>query len=792
MRRLIYIPFRSLTFASLAIIPMGGVSAQTTRSGSESVITGINSLPGINPMDSKYWETNTDTTGYHNNDPEKTFFLYNVGANKFLNMGGAWGTHAALHTTPKYFFLFNNVPNENSQSPTKLNLRTKQSTTKSANYKDPQQSTDYMQYIVANTKLYNPVAGVYFDRSYNNITGGSGTVAKVPASNGWSFEEGRDYSADNMQYRMYQMVGGNKYYLVAQAADQYGSNVEAVADTTGTHDNKEWKLISIKQYYELFDQAPADLTQPTDASFLLKDPDFSVNNRYLSDWKISGVYRLGTAYYYKDNITAKDYTYTDKSDEKLNKGDYQLKYGRFFNAMIRSTPGEFYQGVTVTKPGWFIFRCRGISNTNAVLYAEQCTDNTYNTVVGKEYSSQALNAFPSTITSATDKMLKAGQEFAEGNYENEVMLYVTPQEGASNYYIRFGIKVGGSASAKAEVASAASASSTEAMTIFDTFRMLYAGTSDEPELILDEKNTDLTYLTGSVDVYTNTNLHLMRNFTLNKWNTIILPVNLTYGQMKTTFGDDVKLAYLWKLTDQTIRFLTVVPKSDDDVMLEANKPYIIYPTKSPGASQGYTATLHRKEQTSSTVAEAWEGNYQGKAVSDGKISIEKDHYQIAKVSLVKDNVNLANNSTPWVPESSSIATLSGKGTMTAYGTLAKTYSETSIIGRRNNCSDSYIMKDGKLYLVPSKKQYGLKAFRCWFYYEPESSAAKPTTMAFSIDGITDNTTSIEEVLDNHVATKATRSPGVYNLNGQRLRDGSDISGLPAGLYIVNGKKYVIK
>lgn len=79
----------------------------------------------------------------------------------------------------------------------------------------------------------------------------------------------------------------------------------------------------------------------------------------------------------------------------------------------------------------------------------------------------------------------------------------------------------------------------------------------------------------------NTTLHLKRAFSLNKWNTIVLPVSLTRGQMKNAFGDDVRLAYLWRVTDNTMRFLTVELASDDDTMLVANKPYIIYPTKAP-------------------------------------------------------------------------------------------------------------------------------------------------------------------------------------------------------------------
>ena len=157
---------------------LGGTRAQN------KLIKGVESLAGINPMESNNWVT--DTKDYYDDDDDKTFFLYNVGTGKFVNMGGAWGTHAALHTTPKYFFLFNNVPGKDTSNPKKLNLRTKQSTTKASNYKDPQQSTDYMQYVVGGTN--DPVPGVYFDRSYNYNNGSSGWIfVKVGDQNSTSF-----------------------------------------------------------------------------------------------------------------------------------------------------------------------------------------------------------------------------------------------------------------------------------------------------------------------------------------------------------------------------------------------------------------------------------------------------------------------------------------------------------------------------------------------------------------------------------------------------------------------------
>lgn len=805
-----------LLLALLSFIAMGGVRAQNTQP-SEHAIAGVETLSGIDPTDSKYWETNTDTTGYHNDADDKTFFLYNVGTGKFVNMGGAYGTHASLHTTPKYFFLFNNVPDEKTSNPTKLNIRTKQSTTKSSNYKDPQQSTDYMQYIVVNNNLWNPVAGVYFDRTYDNLNGGTASKSGQTGSNGWTFERvGDTNSTTNFIYNIYQKVGGNNYYLVAQDADQYGNDVEAKEVTSPSSNTKaQWKLISKAQYFSLFNQAPADLSKPTDASFLLSDPDFSVNNRYVDSWNITGNFLLGTGFYYKTKDPSSDKLATKKYTDNSKDKNYQLNNGRFFNACITSATGEFWQGVTVTKPGWYLFRCRGISNVtdanghvNAVLYAQQYTDADFKNPKEGAYTSQSLNTFPQALASFTvkDKMLAAGQEFSQGKYENQVMLYVERQENVSTYYIRFGVKVGDTSSSSAKGLTRAT-NTTENLTIFDSFRMLYAGTSEEPDLILDEDNTDLYYLTvngkedGSdynspVDTYTNTTLHLKRNFKLNMWNTIILPVNLTYGQMKGAFGDDVKLAYLWQLTDNTMRFLTVEKSKDDDVMLEANKPYIIYPTKGPGTTPAYTATLHHKEKVGSTPAVNWQGTYQGKTVEGGKITIAADHYLISKVTLDTKNINTDAVSTAWVPKSNQISVSLKGNTMTTQGTLAKTYTESgttkTMIDGREECKGSYIMSKGAFYLVPTDKPYGLKAFRTWFKYTPKSAGSKPTTFSFFINGEEVPATAIHDLFVDEPAARMSNIPGVFSLSGERLRLGNDLTGLPSGIYIVNGQKYVIK
>lgn len=527
-----------------------------------TVLTGVKDLEGSDPNSSGNWIMSDDE--YTNNTQAKTFFLYNVGTGQFLYIGGSYGTHAAMADTPQYFYIYNNTDDgtiSSSKSATKLNLRTKQITKNTTSTK-PNLSNDFMQYVNGDSFGAN---GLYFDRNYNNSNGGG--------SYGWVFTPVSDGSKI---YYIHQKNSSNKkeLYLTAQDDSIKGNTCEALP-YTGT-DRQQWKFISLTQYYELFKQSPASLSAPTDASFLILDHDFSVNNKNAVKWKkTSGTtIKLGTYDMYKEDPSASSYSVQKKKDAR-----YQLNNGRFFCAAITSNTGELYQDITVDKTGWYIFRCKGFSNQNAELFVEPLQ------VSGKGTTEQTekivttpLNFFEST---ATDPMLQAGKDFSNGLYENQVMIYITDVDKDSNdkYHLRFGIRIKASGSAK--LLTRATSSST-GQTIFDTFRMLYAKSNGTPDLILDEDNFDLNYLTETTDEYKNAVLYLRRTFTIGKWNTFILPVKLTYGQMKRTFGDEVRLARLNDLTDSSIRFVTVEPSNDDDVMLQAYVPYIIKPTKNPG------------------------------------------------------------------------------------------------------------------------------------------------------------------------------------------------------------------
>ena len=90
------------------------------------------------------------------------------------------------------------------------------------------------------------------------------------------------------------------------------------------------------------------------------------------------------------------------------------------------------------------------------------------------------------------------------------------------------------------------------------------------------------------------------------------------------------------------------------------------------------------------------------------------------------------------------------------------------------------------------KVRGLRGFSVWF--KPYKQTSGPATSKFILDGI-DYTTDVERIMateDSSIDSKFAKL-GVFNLNGQLVRSGStDVSGLPSGIYIVNGKKVFVK
>ena len=155
----------------------------------------------------------------------------------------------------------------------------------------------------------------------------------------------------------------------------------------------------------------------------------------------------------------------------------------------------------------------------------------------------------------------------------------------------------------------------------------------------------------------------------------------------------------------------------------------------------------------------------------------------------------------WVSTKTFSATGGGHGTMVCKGTMAKTYENGKIISDRDDLNGDYFMYKGKLIQVPSgnkngengeRYSYGLKAFRCWFELTDKTSG-KPNLVSLLIDGVEDSTTGIADI---HCSTDCTSYKrgieGVFNINGQMVRRSCSLEGLPKGMYVVDGKKIIIR
>lgn len=732
----------------------------------------VSKLVGADPGELATLSINEYRITPNSDDARKaTFLLLNVGTEKFFNIGGAYGRHASLSNTGMYLWIWKNSTTEGTYNiRTRLNYVIGSSTVT----ENKDNADSYVQYIDNDSHM----SGIYPDCQPSDAN----------RKFGWKFEKAVGYSETNKVYTI--STYGDRY-LTATPDDKDGNLCKAEA--LSNSDNQVWKLVTLQEYYNLFKNSPSDPNSPIDITFLMQNPGFGYNKSNGSFWLPTGeqahYLRLGVEDYYKKTTEA---YYKDNAGNEISFNDNLYENGKYFCADIKQQRNTgINQWVKVDKAGWYIVRCNGFSNTNDLAKLFVSSPNVSKT------ASTILN--PLEADGPTD-LLEAGKEFYNDKYENEIMIHLTKDEIDNYYggYLQIGIKIDDDDTTPSD----------GEWTAFDNFRLLYAGeSSNAPDLVLDEDNPDLRYLTETIDEYKNCVLHLNRSFELNKWNTLILPVNLTYGQMRYTFGDDVKLAKLYTLTPNSVRFKTVECDSDDDVMLEAYTPYIIKPTKAAGLNPAYTTPRLKKETNKNWIYDENEGiTYPEEGIkryTGGKVCIEANHYDIPNVTLDRTLLNTKLDK-HWVSTTTTSTTTpdGDNNKMVCKGTMAKTFFIKGNQGffykddneERDKLSGDYFMNKGTMYKVPAEKQYGLKAFRCWFELTKTTdtdinSTSQAKDVKLFINEIEDETTGIGDIItDPAFSHAAYQYDGVYNLQGQHVRQGTSLEGLPQGIYIVKGKK----
>lgn len=734
-------------------------------------------------------------------DPNKVFFFYNVKTGKFLSMGGYWGVHASLKDTPAAFWA------QDGRS-TAINfaqdLKTKQGSW--IKWVENSNSSD---------------EGVFLDR-------GSSLGQYYTGYNGW-FLEKDPTDAEHNTYRLYTYTGKTTLWPSKQvylsALGDAASEKNCDADTkdnlinSGLWDeHSQWRIISLKEIQDLMDVASENLTDPLDLTFKLGCPGFDRGRMDIDAWKAvatGGYARIGLEQCFHkfvpngktesltrgsdknyDNTFDKNYEFPYKGDQLqtfADREDYKRHMAKYFCMDVRGMHGYIYQKQNVTKPGTYVIECKGYSNTpKALLFAgigqndgSGLFEDSKRTTILSQVDHMSAEE-KSRLRVADQNMDYAGKEFYESNkYTNSVSVHVTKemieQAGAAGgVSIAFGLYIG-------NLNDATEKPDANEWTVFDDFRVLYASNTKSPDLILDELRGDLDYLRNGTTTYTNRMLHLAKTFKQNSWNSFVLPVDLTVKQVRDAFGANVRLAKLKNLTNTELQFETVnLDENEKATAIQAYQPYIIFPTKTMEAYNGtpYTANI-----TTGTG-------------SDYKVTIQGQRFQIPNVTF-KTTVDGKNDFSD-MDEHWTTRLTQKAGAITAYGTFVRTFdpdatqddvtgewtlseNRGTILDGYDNLVGSYFFDKGNVYYSDTKER-GLRGFSCWF--KPNNNEVQP---AVYIDGVKQEaelTTIGELIVGPEAANRYGKNNGVYNLQGQRV--GNTTEGLPSGIYIVNGRKHVVR
>ena len=245
----------------------------------------------------------------------------------------------------------------------------------------------------------------------------------------------------------------------------------------------------------------------------------------------------------------------------------------------------------------------------------------------------------------------------------------------------------------------------------------------------------------------NAKVTLNRKFYRNYWNAICLPYSINRRQIEEVFGDGTMVVLMNNINTSTKKVMFIEHVNQDII---AGYPYLIFPTDKTDTNK----TDHKVINGITTRATFGEANSPIFTVgTDGTT------YPYAE-SIQKDELVF-------------------KGTFTN-----TTLNEGSYVVTNNGVL-SRIPEDGMK----------IKPYRSYIYFNRNTAGAKAISLQnMDVNGFEneeDNTTGIENLLFE--SGILTHSADVYSIDGQLVRSKAlNLNGLPKGVYIVNGKKYVKK
>ena len=847
-----FVSSQTKLFAALAIITFmiaGSLHAQAQNVSLAASIDNLDDLPGQT-------ETNVKNSAITDNsfpedDKSKIFFIYNVKTGLLLNTGGYWGTHVSLKEfgMPLWVHLDTNNYIHFAQKFDKVGAGAGEGNyleyENKSDESDPDQGVyvdrSYlsgstivkrgwgMEAVSGKTGIYRLYTYLYssnkfdtskkyyliafdqqgdVDKNCGAVAEGSSDIKKASSSS----ETGNDEWKVITYQQIFDLQKNNAKNITKsldltfrlQCPGFSRENAALANWKTSKYGGEGQIRFGLEHYYKT------------------PDENGNVNTSYVDDFSTSSTNHI-SSYKFPDGTDQRTFTSAD---------DYERHCGKYYAADIKNAHGAIYQDITVENSGAYVVECKGFSNTTkAKLFAvvikktklsdgttqvENVKNTLRTTVLGQiNYMSDAEK----TALHTDEQNMDYGAKEFYGNHKYFSSVLVQVPDGGGT--IRFGIEVG---SRDDKTPGKGDAGNNE-WTVFDDFRLLYASKTTDGDLVLDADRDELGYLKDCSNTYENVTLHLNKSFTKDKWNGFVLPVNLTRDQLTQAFGPNVRLAKLSKVTDTEIQFtsIDVTAQANDAVVMQAYIPYIIFPTKHLELEKTPAYTAHLSKTG-------------GGATKDVSIAIKKNHIDIPNVSFAigSDNRNDLSkmNTTNWTTNSNTIVDattgspiVGSNNKMTAYGTFVRTFAPTTsgttdkdnyqdvsnaeadnygewhlndrtIIDGRDDLSGSYFYDNGKMWHAKNNQKRGLRGFSVWFKPTSTTNEAKLMLDGISMD---DETTDISQLVygdegfgENHSKVEKFAN-GIYTLQGQLVRsDNHSLHNLPSGIYIVNGKKVVVK
>lgn len=450
-------------------------------------------------------------------------------------------------------------------------------------------------------------------------------------------------------------------------------------------------------------------------------------------------YYVGNGYGSSTNLSTTTGGYVGNEGEVVTGTDAKAQryYGADWTANIHGASGKLYQTMSITlAAGKYTIECEGFSTDGSgKLFAQVGSETT----VGDQYQEIAFNkptTTPNTYVSAA-KLING-----DDSYKKSVTVIVPePAEGSTlNTTLTFGVIVEDGAA--------------DAWSCFDNFKLTYLG-QDANVIILDEDKTDYAYINQQVETEKASTIYLNRAMKTGQWNSIVLPVSLTTDQVKEAFGADAKLSVLNR-TEKEGKQIIFEPVSLAGSMtaMEKGIVYIIKPTKEITSGDTKTSTK----------------------ISD--LSVSK-YYEISLVTF-KEGV-----------ENGSVAPTDVVGSTEDNGIKhCGTYVKAGSAENPAISKGTYILSNGKWY-YNTVDVNTVKGFRGWIATNQGTQGAKSVVINGVEEELGGSTTAIDGIATDQPANQRMVN-GIFSLNGQKLSDGNSTDGLAKGVYIVGGKKVVVK